>query len=56
MQPEKSLDEVVREPYFRMVIHGVFGGEIVTIKISIESVMLEGGSSIGSTFQTFLDL
>jgi hypothetical protein len=46
MQPEKSLDEVVREPYFRMVVHGVFGGEIVTIKISTESVMLEGGSSI----------
>ena len=46
MQPEKSLDEMVREPYFRMVIHEVFGGEIVTIKISTESVMLEGGSSI----------
>jgi len=29
-----------------MVFHGVFGGEIVTIKISTESVMLEGGSSI----------
>lgn len=46
MQPEKSLDELACEPYFRMVVHGVFGGEIVTIKISSESGMLEGGSSI----------
>ena len=46
MQPEKSLDELSREPYFRMVVHSVFGGEIVTIKISTESGMLEGGSSI----------
>ena len=46
MQPEKSLDELLREPYFRMVVHGVFGGEIVTIKISTKSGMLECGSSI----------
>jgi hypothetical protein len=46
MQPDKLLDKLVREPYFWMVVHGVFGGEIVTIKISSESEMLEGGSSI----------
>ncbi len=46
MQSEKSLEEVSREPYFRMVVHGVFGDEIVTIKISTESELLEGGSSI----------
>jgi len=39
------MSEVDHQPYFRLLVHGTYGGEIITLKISSESQML-GGSSI----------
>jgi hypothetical protein len=49
MQPDSPLSEVVedaRQPYFRLLVHGTFGGKILNLKISSESQTLEAGSSI----------
>ena len=46
MQPEKSLTEVPSQPYFRLLVHGTYGGDIIAIKITSESNTLEGGSSL----------
>lgn len=49
MQPDSPLSEAAEDasqPYFRLLIHGTFGGDILNLKISSESQTLEAGSSI----------
>jgi len=40
------MSEVDHQPYFRLLVHGTYSGEVITLKISSESQMLEGESSI----------
>lgn len=49
LQLDCPLSDVIARadhPYFRLLVHGSFGGDIVNFKISSESQTLEAGSTI----------
>ena len=46
LKPEKSLEDIPKTPYFRLTVHGIYGGTATAYHITAEQHTMEGGVSM----------